>query len=265
MTGAIQQKLLRTHYKLLDSPGVEPPSFRDVEFSVFSEFGEDGILLYIFSLIPPYTRKCVEMSAGNGQECNTANLIIHHNWIGLLFDANKEYVRQGVEYYRKNPATKIWPPAFKQAWIDRTNVNSLLIDNGMEGEIDLLSLDMDGVDYWIWESIRAIRPMVVVVEANPCIPLGQAVTVPYNPQFRVDATRNYFGASLEAFVKLARKKNYRLVGANHIGTNAFFVCNLYQHPWLPEVTSTSCLQHPRASYARKKRWPTVKNKAWEKV
>lgn len=263
--GSINQKTLSTNYRLLDIAGGAGPSFRDVGFRVFSEFDEDGILLYLFSIIPPRTFKCVEMCAGDGMECNTTNLILHHRWVGLLFDANKEYVRVGTDFFRRNPETRIWPPKFAHAWIKAANVNSLLIDNGMEGEVDLLSLDMDGVDYWIWKSMKAIQPRVVVLEANPTIPSNLSITVPYNPEFEVGNNRNYFGASLSAFVKLGHLKGYHLVGTNWIGTNAFFIRSDIKHPWLPEVTVESCLKHPRIVHAREHRWPTVKNKNWEKV
>jgi hypothetical protein len=150
------QILLVLKYRELLHSNSSLPTFGDVEFRAFSQNGEDGILLYIFSVIGSTNKKAVEICAGDGTECNTANLIINHGWTALLFDGKEENVERGKAFYAKNGDTLNWPPKFIHAWITAENVNELILENGFQGEIDLLSLDMDGVDYWIWKALHII-------------------------------------------------------------------------------------------------------------
>ncbi|MGA9351781.1 MAG: hypothetical protein WBW48_23680, partial [Anaerolineae bacterium] len=152
------QMLLSLKYREFLHNGVPLPSFEDVEFRAFSQNGEDGILLFIFSLIGTTNRKAVEICAGDGIECNTANLIVNHGWNALLFDGSEENIRRGRQFYSTCKDTALWPPTLVNTWITVENVNPLIINNGYEGDIDLLSLDLDGVDYWIWKAITCITP-----------------------------------------------------------------------------------------------------------
>jgi hypothetical protein len=244
------------------------PPLNDVEFRTFSQNGEDGILWYIFSLLGTHNKTCVEICAGNGQECNTANLIVNHGWTGLLFDGNEENVASGSAYYRGHPDTFTFPPKFIHAWIDKDNINQLILDQGFKGEIDLLSLDIDGIDYWLWEAITVVRPRVVVAEIQAIWGDTRSVTVPYRSDFRaeyVDGFGVYSGASLPAFVKLARRKGYRLIGTQRYGFNAFFVRNDVAQEMFPEVSASDCLKHPFATWAQEKLLPLVSRKEWVEV
>jgi hypothetical protein len=122
------------------------PTLRDVEFRTFSQNGEDGALLYIFSLIGTTNRKVVEVCAGNGLECNAANLVITHGWKGLLVDGDERNVTAARQMYSLLQDTFIRPPVIAHSWVTAENVNDLLASHGFSGEIDLLSLDIDGVD-----------------------------------------------------------------------------------------------------------------------
>lgn len=241
---------------------------KEVGFKAFSQTDEDGILLYIFSIIGTANKTCVEICAGTGVECNTANLLINHGWHGLLVDGNEGAVRQGREFYQRNPSTNVYPPLFVHSWITRGNVNELLCKSGFEGEIDLLSIDIDGVDYWIWDAINVIRPRVVVVEYQDIIGPDKSLTVPYSDDFNAyiyPVTRgmpNFCGASLPAFVKLARKKGYRLVGCNELGYNAFFILNPYGEGYIPEIDLRECFKHPKVLWGMKQRFPIVKDLPW---
>ena len=152
--------------------------FRDVEFRNFSQNGEDGILLYLFSLIGHGNRRAVELCAGDGIECNSANLIVHHDWDALLLDGNPELIAKGREFYSQHQETSRLGPTLAAEWITVENVNQILTKHGYDDAIDFLSLDMDGVDYWILEAID-LRPRVIVVEYNNRIPATECVTVPY--------------------------------------------------------------------------------------
>jgi hypothetical protein len=238
------QGLLALKYKDMVRDGAPLPHFSEVELRAYSQNGEDGILLYLFALLGTTNKRCVEICAGDGTECNTANLIINHGWAGLLVDGSEANVAKGQKFYAKCPDTFLRPPAFRQAWITRGNVNSIVTAAGFAGPIDLLSLDIDGVDYWVWEALDCIQPRVVVLEYAGVWGPEHAVTVPYRDDFRLDFGRLplYGGASLAAFVKLGRKKGYRLVGSQRLGFNAFFVRAGVGEDLLPEVQARDCLE-----------------------
>ena len=262
---ATAQKTLMQQYRLLASEGKERlPDIRDVGFRKYSQFEEDGILLYIFSLVPPINRTCVEICAGNGRKCNTANLIINHGWWGHLFDGNEQNVKAGQAFFSQNEDTFLYPPRFTKAWITAENVNDQIAQSGASGPIDLLSLDIGGMDYWVWKAITVIEPNVVVCETQNHIPPNKALTVPYDPGF-VFESENFRGASLAAMCKLGQEKGYRLVGTNRFGFNAFFMKNLVGEVLFPEVGVASCVRDPYSQLALKERWPQARERNWQEV
>jgi hypothetical protein len=240
------QILLMLKYRELMRAGGPLPSFEDVGFRVFSQFDEDGILLYIFSLIGMTTRTSVEICAGVGYECNTANLIVNHGYHGLLFDGNPQNIEKARLFYLTRPDTAITPPVLAHAWIEADTIDGMISGNGFTGEVDLLSLDMDGIDYWVWKAIQCIQPRVVVVEYHACWGPDEAKTVPNVKGFQIPPNNGaYCGASLAAFNKLANERGYRLVGCNRNRLNAFFVRNGLADDLLPEVSVASCLDYHR--------------------
>ena len=268
---AASQVQLRLHYQKLARSGEPLPGLRDVGFRTFSQTDEDGILLFLSSVIGARTRKCVEICAGDGIECNTANLIVRHGWHGLLADGNRSLVERGRAFYGQCRDTRIYPPVFVHSWITRNNVNQLIRDAGMEGEIDVLSIDMDGVDYWIWKAIDVIEPRIVVVEYQDILGPDRAITVPYRDDFGADrysgseGRSDFYGASLSAFVKLAREKGYRLVGCNRYGYNAFFVKTGLGERLVPEVDAVACFSHPKVVWGMSVRFPAVRDLPWVEV
>src|SRR4029077_11273085 len=153
-TAAISQAvqlLLRQKYRDLLDNHLALPELTDTEFRCFSQNGEDGILLYIFSILGTTNKRVVEIGAGDGIECNTANLIINHGWTGLLVDGDEANVAQGRRFYAECRDTFIRPPRFVHSWVSAENVNDLLRQHDFTGDIDLFSLDIDGVDYWLWK------------------------------------------------------------------------------------------------------------------
>jgi hypothetical protein len=246
ITGASQtgQILLCLRYQELLRQKQPLPDLSAVEFRCFSQGGEDGLLLYLFSLLGTTDKRAVEICAGDGIECNSANLIINHGWRGLLFDGDAAAVRTGQEFYALCRDTFIAPPTLVAAWITAENVNALLAERGFVGDIDLLSLDMDGVDWWVWKALTVVRPRVVILECNPTWGPHLAVTIPYKPDFRTDYTKRpwYQGASLAAFAKLGRDKGYRLVGLHRLGNNALFLRNDVGPDLFPEVSPAECFQ-----------------------
>jgi hypothetical protein len=264
----ISQLILANQYRALVLRGEPLLDFQDVEFRAFSQNGEDGILLYIFSLIGMGTRRCVEVCASDGTQCNTANLIINHGWHGLMFDGNEQLVKRGMRFYSGLGDTFCFPPRLVHAWITRENINDLIREQGFEGEIDLLSLDIDGNDYWIWQAIDVVRPRVVIAEIQCIWGSDRAVSVPYSHEFTtrfVDRFAIYCGASLPAFVKLGRKKGYRLVGVQNLGFNAVFVADGVGEDLLPEVDAETCLDRPFVRWAKRELLPKVRDFDWVKV
>lgn len=210
------------------------------ERKIYSQNGEDGILLYIFSQIGTFNRCFVEFGMGNGRECNTANLSLNFGWHGLLMDCKESNVAYAKRYYENrlgNRASDV--TIFIQCWITAENINSTLLDNGMQGEIDLLSIDIDGNDYWVWKAINVIAPRIVVIEYNASMGHEKSLAVKYDENFvrhEKHPSGWYHGASLAALTKLANTKGYVLVGCDCSGINAFFVCKDIAPKNLAEVS-----------------------------
>lgn len=259
----ISQLVLIQIYKEILKNNEDLPGIMNVGFKNFSQTDEDGILLYIFSLIGTTNKTTVEICAEDGIECNSANLIINHGWSGVLFDGDIQSIKKGRYFYAKCKDTWIYPPKFVHAWVDTENVNQLIQKSGVSGEIDLLSIDMDGVDYWIWKSINCINPRVVVVEFREMWGAKKAVTVPYKSDFnRFDIHSQFYGASLNAFVKLANQKGYFLAGVNRYGFNAFFLRNDIPKDNIPEIPIEKCFTHPRSMEIQQNVLPEVKDLQW---
>ena len=248
------------------------PGFEDVQFRVHSQTGEDGILLYIFTLINTTNRTFVEICAGSGEQCNTANLAFNHGWLGLMLDGDQEKIARGRKIYRSHPDTRYWGPALVDAWITRDNVNDLIRTAGIEGEIDLLSLDLDGNDYWILEAIDVIQPRVIIAEYAHVWGPETAITQRYQEDFFWDESKRTglpsCGASLPALNKLAKRKGYRLVGCNRLCFNALFIRNGIGEDIFPEIEVSKCFSHPMVQYnmaVLRNRYDEIDQEFWQEV
>jgi len=259
-----QQNLMQSYRLMAALAPQSLPALRDVGFRKYSQFEEDGIILYLFSLIPPINRTCVEICAGNGRECMTSNLIINHGWWGHLFDGNSSNVAAGKRFFSQSRDTFLSPPRFSQTWITAENVNEVIESSGAKGRIDLLSLDIDGMDYWVWKAIHVIDPQVVVCETHNLIPPDKSLTVPYDPKFTF-ASEEYRSASLAAMCKLGRSKGYRLVGTHRFGFNAFFVKNGVGDRFFPEVSPETCMADPVTTALLLEKWPKIRELPWQEV
>ncbi len=196
------------------------------ERKIYSQNGEDGILLYLFSRIGTTGKTFIEFGCGDGVECNTANLSVFMGWRGLLLDGGEAKVEQARAFYDEKLGPERSRVNVAQHFIYPDNVNAIFAANGMTGEIDLLSIDIDGNDYWVWKAIDAVNARVVVIEYNSSLGRDRSITVKYDRDFdyfQKHATGFYHGASLRAFTKLAREKGYVLAGCDANGINAFFV------------------------------------------
>jgi hypothetical protein len=197
-------------------------TLRDAEFKVFSQFGEDGILQFLTARVPIENDTFVELGVEDYSESNTRFLLAQDNWRGVIVDAAEDHAAF-LEWSELGWRHEIEPV---QAFITRDNVNDLLSEAGVEGDIGLLSIDLDGNDYWILEAVDVVSPRILVVEYNSVFGSEARVTVPYDPGFTrggAHPSTLYFGASLAAFAHLAAEKGYALVGCGSSGNNAFFV------------------------------------------
>lgn len=256
------QRQLFLYYQMLKNSRQPLPRFQDTGFRIFSQNDEDGLLLYIFSLIGFTNKTCVDMAFGSPYGANTTNLICNWGFHGLLVEGTGT----PATFFDSHKDTFIFPPKLRHAWITAENVNELCLKNGIEGDIDFFSLDMDGVDYWVWKNLEAISPRVVVVEYQDILGHEKALTVPYKPDFnRFDVHEDFFSASLPAFVKLGKEKGYRLVGVNKYGFNAFFIKNGLGEEVLPEIKASECFGHPKVKEGVRERYPKVKDLPWVEV
>ncbi len=222
----------------------ELPPFSDTGFRVFSQFEEDGKLLFIFSVIGMGNKAFVEIGSDDGVNSNSANLYFNFGWHGLFIDGNPHSIRRGRKFFAKYPHPWFYQPKFICDLVKRENVNELIKQAGIEGEIGLLSIDIDGNDYWVWDAINVIDPRVVIIETHNEFGMNNIV-VPYDPDYFYPGKHPvYHGASPVAMTKLAKRKGYRLVGANELGFNFIFIKNGLADELIPEVPVESVLQHP---------------------
>jgi hypothetical protein len=208
----------------------------------YSQNDEDGILAEIFRRIGIQHRSFIEIGTESGIENNTVALLFN-GWRGLWLDANEASIAAINE--RFGSYLKTGRLRAEQHFVTRDNVNLLLASAGLEPEIDLLSIDVDGNDYWIWQAISSPKPRVVVIEYNATWFPPLALTIAYQENFRWDNT-SYFGASLKALELLGASKGYSLVGCCFAGVNAFFVrSDLCQDRFCEPCTAENHFEPPR--------------------
>lgn len=257
----ITQRQLFLQYRQMAMAG-EITSINDTGYRVYSQFEEDGKLLFIFSLIGMKHKIFVEIGSDDGVNSNSANLYFNFAWHGLFLDGNPKSIKRGVKFFNKYPHPWYYKPKFVCAKVNRENVNELIEGAGYRGEIGLLSIDIDGNDYWVWDAITVIDPQVVIIETHNEFGMKNIV-VPYDPDYYYPGRHPiYHGASPVAMTKLANRKGYRLVGANDLGFNFIFVKNGLADKEIPQVTVDSVLTHPSVQEGYKK-FEAIKD--WEYI
>jgi hypothetical protein len=200
----------------------EGGGFAAHEFGVFSQWGEDGLIAYLVDHVAIDRPWFVEFGVEDYREANTRFLLMTRDWRGLVIDGSETHVRS----IRADDISWRHELESRCAFVTRDNINALLGDAGFSGDIGLLSIDIDGNDYWVWEAIDIVSPRIVVAEYNSLWGPSRAVTVPYDADFvrtRKHHSNLYYGASITALAQLGRRKGYSLVGGNSAGNNAFFV------------------------------------------
>lgn len=188
-------------------------------FKVYSQNDEDGIIEEIFNRIGTTNKIFVEFGVENGLECNS-HYLLHKGWRGLWIEGNPEAFKEIFSKFF--PVIRTGQLSVVNAFITKDNINHWISTVKIGGEIDLLSIDVDGNDYYVWQAINVVRPRVVVIEYNAKFPPNHEWKMAYNENHIWDGS-DWQGASLKALELLGRKLGYRLVGTNFTGSNAFFV------------------------------------------
>lgn len=229
----LQESLGRIENRQLKT--VNYNNIKDYEFRVFSQWGEDGIIQFLLGHLKIQRKIFIEFGVQDYTESNTRFLLLNNNWAGLIIDASAE----NINHIKKD--TIYWQYNLKaiHAFVNKHNINNIFSENGIEGEIGILSIDIDGNDYWIWESINTINPAIVIIEYNFRFGKERAVTIPYDEKFirsKAHYSMIYYGASLKALYLLAQQKGYVFVGCNSAGANAFFVREDLKPDCIKELT-----------------------------
>ena len=220
----------------------------DVEVCVFSQFGEDGILDWLVEKLPISRPVFIEIGVGNYLELNTRFLLRHRNWRGLIIDGAPE-----IAQLKTDDVSWAHDLTAVSAFVTAENVSSIIKSAGFDAPVGILSVDIDGVDYWVLKQLLWLKPDIIICEYNAVLGDIHPVTVPYNPEFDRRAvpgtSRLYYGASIQAFVSLLQ--DYTLAGTAVAGGNAFFVRNEIFGSIAPCIADT----YPRPSLFRESYGP----------
>jgi hypothetical protein len=201
---------------------------RQVEFQVFSQWGDDGIIQYLVNSLDIPNKTFIEFGVENYRESNTRFLLINNAWHGLVMDGSPE----NIDFIQRDKISYNFHLHAKQAFVTKENINILLIESflnkGYASEIGLLSIDIDGNDYWIWQEIAVLQPIIIILEYNAAFGAVNKWVVPYKPDWRGPIehhSRAYWGASVNAFCDLGARRGYSFIGCNSNGNNVYFVRN----------------------------------------
>jgi hypothetical protein len=268
----IGTSMLTSWLAIADEPTLYPAvDLQSAERKVFSQFGEDGVIEKVFSIIEPGPKYCVEFGAWDGIEnSNMRNLILEHGWSSFQIEGDEKRAKALAKNYVDYPNVQTL-----QAWVWPGNVEILFEENGVPKDLDLLVIDIDSNDYYVWRAIRDFRPKVVMIEVNPNFPPPELMVIDYHPMNYWDGSY-YVGASLQSLYNLAKRKGYELVYHLSQGANAVFVDAQYYelfgikdnspatlHRELPDELKNS----KRATYGRNGvPWPKGKSTlTWQKL
>jgi len=215
-------KMLTSRDLVRNVKGLRVNNIREAEFRIFSQWGDDGIIQYLINNADISCRTFIEFGVEDYREANTRFLLINDNWRGLILDASMD----NISRIKKDDIYWKYDLTAKAAWVTGDNIDRLIEGAGFSGDIGLLSIDVDGNDYWIWKAVKAVSPEIVVIEYNSVFGSERAITVPYDETFcrtKAHYSNLYYGASLMALCDLGKEKGYDFVGCNSNGNNAYFI------------------------------------------
>jgi hypothetical protein len=216
----------------------------DYENTIHSQGGEDGILEKLFEVVPPTSRFAVEFGAGDGiRLSNVRHLITRRGWGGLLIEGDEKLARRCRENY-----TGFSNVRAVHEWVFPANVELLFAENNVPQDLDLLVIDIDSNDWYVWRAIRDYRPKVVMIEYNGTFVPPQKMVISFHPLMYWDEKDPHFGASIQSFYELGKSKGYELIGTNSRGLNLFFVDRKYYPRFGLKDNSPAALYRPYESY-----------------
>lgn len=199
-------------------------SIEDIEFQVFSQWGDDGIIQYLIHKLDIKFKTFVEFGVENYRESNTRFLLINNNWAGLVLDGSEVH----INYIKNDIISWGYELYAKQTFITKENINDVLANIPFNKELGILSIDIDGNDYWVWKEITVVNPIIVIVEYNSVFGIENPWTIAYQSDFvrsREEAGILFYGSSLLSLCDLAKEKGYSFFGCNSAGNNAYFIRN----------------------------------------
>ncbi len=228
-----QVDALMRHAALAPATLAAPGALRGRRFRLYSQNEEDGLTLALLAAAGVTTRTFVEIGSGQSGG-NSAVLALDLGWSGLMVEAHRPHVRKLRPLVADNPGVTVLCER-----VTAGGFNALLKTQGLRGEIDFLSIDIDSIDYWLLDALKQVSPRVLVMEYNAHFGPRRAVTLP-DADVPEPRPKGYFGASLAALEKRARGKGYRLVICEDAGVNAYFL----RHDVAPEIPGVT----PEAAY-----------------
>ena len=202
-------------------------NLKDVEFKVFSQWGEDGIIDWIISKTKKIPKIFLEIGTEDYLESNTRYLIQNRNWKGFIIEANKNHVNQ----IKKSKIFWQHEIIVNNQFVNKTNINNELAKMKIPKEIGLLSIDIDSIDYWVLKNIKIVEPVIIICEFNPLFGTQKELTVKYKKDFvrnREHHSNLFYGASIKAFINLLKPQSYIFLGTNSAGNNAFFIKKIFK-------------------------------------
>jgi hypothetical protein len=213
--------LKRIHQTQIMAAIAETPRFKDPlrllfsSYKVFSQNQEDGMIAEVFRRIGTSSRRFIEIGIEDGLECNSTFLLMQ-GWTGTWIEGSKQSADKARLAFTSYPVQVL------NQYVTTANADDLIAKLAGKEELDLLSIDTDTIDYWLWQAIKTTKPRLVMIEYNATWPPFIRKTVAYDSHMVWNGT-NFFGASLGALEALGREKGYCLVGCSLAGVNAFFI------------------------------------------
>jgi hypothetical protein len=219
--------------------GLNSTDIKDYEFKIFSQWGEDGIIQYLVRNLAIFEESFIEFGVEDFFESNCRFLMMNNFWRGFIIDGSKTNINklESSYYYFRYDLQAV------DRFITKDNICSILNSSGFSKNLGIISIDIDGIDYFVFESLVEWRPSIYIFEYNSLFGKDAPVSVPYDPKFyRTDKhwSNVYWGASLAAFDGLAQERGYSLVGVNSAGSNAFYVRNDLLNDKVKATTIDDC-------------------------
>ena len=227
-------------------------NLKDSEYKIFSQTGEDGIIDFLFSKLKIEDCRFVEIGVGDYSESNTRYIYEKSFAKGLIIDIEKNF----KEKVSKN--INLWKGLLEleNIEINGSNVNEILNKYMLNENLDLFSIDIDGIDYWVIESLKPKISKIFVLEYNPIFGSNLEITIPNKNKFnrsKSHYTGCYYGASLKAMIKIMKQKGYDFIGTNKLNFNAFFVVDELSYVFKDLKDNLKKLEHYTALQIRDSR------------